>query len=290
LSHGHTVELRLGLVCNQHCGHCSRHTTRRDPRDEGEPLVRLQELLAAGAREVVLTGGEPTLSPLLLTAIRQCVAAGAAAVLETNGLLLAGQAARQRLWDAGLRRVRLHWPAHDAATYAAVTRDEAGFGHAVTALEALLAMGVAVELSVPVLASNVAHIPDMARDPRIAGVRALRFVTWKDEAATGSPHHPLPQLWQAALDGAWQALQADPAAWWRPARLPVAAPRCGAVAGGAQSKTRGLAGRLHGVCAGGAVPRPAARPAAATPGASAACGGVSAGGAPSRGTAPPQPA
>jgi Fe-coproporphyrin III synthase len=82
--------------CDQKCLHCqiwmgAGHEPRR--LTLAERLAVVEDALASGAREALLTGGEPLLSPDLWPIADRLRAAGARVMLATNGMLLAHYAA-----------------------------------------------------------------------------------------------------------------------------------------------------------------------------------------------------
>jgi MoaA/NifB/PqqE/SkfB family radical SAM enzyme len=88
--------LAVSQRCDQRCAHCSiwqgpppgaRALTLR------ERMAVVDDALAQGAREALLTGGEPLLSPDLWPLAARLRAAGARVMLATNGMLLARYAA-----------------------------------------------------------------------------------------------------------------------------------------------------------------------------------------------------
>jgi Fe-coproporphyrin III synthase len=82
--------LSLADRCDQRCVHCQiwqGHGAGQGLTLE-ERLGIVDEALAAGAREALLTGGEPLLSPDLWPVARRLRAGGARVMLATNGMLL----------------------------------------------------------------------------------------------------------------------------------------------------------------------------------------------------------
>jgi MoaA/NifB/PqqE/SkfB family radical SAM enzyme/predicted dehydrogenase len=200
---------RLGLACNQHCIHCDRHTTRRDP--ELPALPRLQALVAAGVRHVTLGGGEPTLSPQLLGALGFLRDHAVTVTLETNGLVLAQPQARARLLDLDVRQYTVHFPGLDPATYGAITRDPDGHSAALQAIRALLGSGAQVGVSLPILRTNLAQLPDLAEflTRELPGVHRVVLHTYQAQGPMAPQDlHPHPREWQTALLQARTGLQA----------------------------------------------------------------------------------
>lgn len=90
--------------CDQRCAHCQ--IWRGSPYGRAPNLTRderlalVEEAIRLGVEQVLLTGGEPLLSPDLLPIARRLRAAGVRTLLATNGLLLATHALEvARLFD-----------------------------------------------------------------------------------------------------------------------------------------------------------------------------------------------
>lgn len=196
-------QIRLGLACNQNCGHCHLHTTRVDA-PSAPPLAQLDAMLARGLRSLVVTGGEPTLSPHLLPTLRWARENDIDVTLETNAIALASLQNRERLHREKLRRIRVHLPAIERQRYAAVTRDDQ-FDMALVALRGLLHDGFTVELAMPVLAINlddVAGVADFVA-AELPGVKVIHLITFRAEEQGISVHlHPSPEQWQRAAQTA----------------------------------------------------------------------------------------
>ncbi len=164
-------------TCNQACSFC----TARRPVERREFVVasavkhRLHEALAGGAREVVFTGGEPTMRRDLADLVRYARARGAERlVVETNAALITNEMARG-LADAGLDVVRVHLPGFGPDTDA-ITRDEGGFVATLDGLRALAATKLAIEIAVPIVATNVHLVGHIPVGLRQTGVDVARMV------------------------------------------------------------------------------------------------------------------
>ena len=162
---GKRVVVRSELVfthftCNQNCTYCSVRRASDDRATIGGDAVRerIRAALAKGAREIVLTGGEPGMRRDLVDLVRFAREAGAEAVgLETNATLLDLEAARA-LREAGLSFVRVNlsgWgEAHDL-----ITRDPGGFARTLAGLRALVAAGLDVGIVSVVVRSTLELLP-----------------------------------------------------------------------------------------------------------------------------------
>src|SRR6185369_2282291 len=88
---------------------------------------------------------------------------GAHVVVETNGVLVDDDAARQ-LAAAGLGTARVQLVAWGDAAADGITRLSGGFSAAVRAIRALAAAGVTVEVTVPVVRRNLDEVAALPRE------------------------------------------------------------------------------------------------------------------------------
>ena len=151
-------------TCNQNCWFCHARRPAERPEYVAQPAVRLRiaEALHGDTREIVLTGGEPTLRSDLADLVRRAAGGAAHVVLETNAALI--DAARaQALAAAGLATARVQLVAWGEAADA-ITRDPGGFAAAVRGIRALAAAGVTVEVTTPIVRRNVALVGALPRE------------------------------------------------------------------------------------------------------------------------------
>jgi MoaA/NifB/PqqE/SkfB family radical SAM enzyme len=150
------------LVCNQGCGYCASRAPSDDPRAIAGARIRaaVDAALAGGARELVLTGGEPTMRRDLAALVRHARERGAErVVLETNGTLLDEARARE-LAAAGLSLARVNLAGFGDALDA-VTRDPGGFQRTLAGLRALAGAGVPFEIAAAVVRSTAPLLPSL---------------------------------------------------------------------------------------------------------------------------------
>jgi molybdenum cofactor biosynthesis enzyme MoaA len=168
------------LVCNQNCRFCNSRSAA-DDRAFIQPAAvrqRIQAAVAGGARELILTGGEPTLRKDLPALVAFARAAGAGRItLETNGTVIdpAGAAV---LREAGLTAARVNvCGLVDKGDL--LTRDDGGAARTIAGARALLRAGIDVFLDAPVIASTRPSLPDLpARCRELFGDEAgLRGMT-----------------------------------------------------------------------------------------------------------------
>ena len=150
--------IRVGFLCNQDCGICWQDRTW-GRFDAQQVLTWIEDLHAAGARSLIISGGEPTLDSKLEAYIRQARAVGFEIVtLETNAIQFSKSALAERLRDAGLSDCFVSLHSGDAATSDAITRAPGTFTRTVAGIRALLAAGVPVHLNCVMTREGIEHL------------------------------------------------------------------------------------------------------------------------------------
>lgn len=144
-------------TCNHNCWFCNarRPAERPDFVARRAVIERIAEARAGAPREIVLTGGEPTLRSDIADLVRRARGDDETrVVLETNATAVdAARAAA--LAAAGLDTARVHLTGADAETADAISRDRGGFAAALAGIRALAAAGVRVEVATPVVRRNL---------------------------------------------------------------------------------------------------------------------------------------
>jgi molybdenum cofactor biosynthesis enzyme MoaA len=150
-------------LCNQNCAFC----TERGPVEE---VFHVKAALdaAAGAEEILLTGGEPTLRSDLPGIVAYAKKGGARVWIETNGALL-DEARITALKRAGLDGARVHLPAWGEKCDE-ITRDPGGFERTRAAMDLMARAGLTLEAAAPVVRGNCDILPHL---PSLLPVRAL---------------------------------------------------------------------------------------------------------------------
>ena len=182
-SHPHRIRVRSEQIathfrCNQGCAFCIARRSSDDPAFIATAAVkqRIAQAIHRGAREIVLTGGEPSMRRDLTELVQFARAEGAQEItLESNGTLL--DAARiGELQRAGLTLLRLHLPAW-GDDCDRLTRDPGGFARTRVALEAALAAQLPVEVAATLVKSVGVTLPEvpaqLAQLPNFAHLRGL---------------------------------------------------------------------------------------------------------------------
>ncbi len=150
--------IRTGFNCNQDCGMCWQDRTW-GRFDAEQILTWIEDLRAAGARQLIISGGEPTLDANLADYIRRARGLGMNGVtLETNAIRFVRPGLAEHLRDAGLGDCFVSLHSGDAATSDAITRAPGTFGRTVAGIKALLAAGVPVRLNCVMTREGIDHL------------------------------------------------------------------------------------------------------------------------------------
>jgi hypothetical protein len=150
--------VRTGFNCNQDCGLCWQG--RDWGRYDGEQILTwIEDLAKAGARQLIISGGEPTLDSRLDEYIRHARARGFGAVmLETNAIQFSKKDLAVRLREAGLSECFVSFHSGDAATSDAITRAPGTHARTVLGVKALLDAGVVVRLNCVLTKEGLDHV------------------------------------------------------------------------------------------------------------------------------------
>jgi len=146
-------------TCNQNCAFCDTRRPAEAPGFVASSAVRrrIDAAASAGVRELVISGGEPTLRRDLAALITHARAAGIATVtLATNGALVTDELA-VALRAAGLAGARVQLTAWGEAADA-ITRDPGGFAATLRGLRALARAGVPITITTPIVRANLALV------------------------------------------------------------------------------------------------------------------------------------
>jgi len=176
----HVQRVITNETCNQNCWFCNARRPAEEPAFVAKAAVwrRIAEAQSGGTRQIVLTGGEPTLRSDLADLVRRAAASGAHVVVETNGVLIDDGRARQ-LAAAGLGTARVQLVAWGDEAVDGITRLPGGFAAALRAIRALAAAGVTVEVTAPVVRRNLDVVAALPREITAARlpVDALVLIT-----------------------------------------------------------------------------------------------------------------
>ncbi len=170
--------VRTGFNCNQNCGICWQD--REWGRFGSEQvLIWIEDLYLAGARRLIISGGEPTLDHSLASYIEWARTLGFDTItLETNAIRFASSGLAEQLRDAGLSDCFVSLHSGDAAISDAITRAPGTFGKTVAGIKSLLAAHLPVRLNCVMTAEGLPTLPGFpgfvrstfGNDPGLQGI------------------------------------------------------------------------------------------------------------------------
>ena len=159
--------VRTGFSCNQNCGMCWQGRTWGRYGAE-QILVWIEDLRAAGAKGLIISGGEPTLDPDLFRYVEHARTLGFTNItLETNAIQMAKSDYAERLSRAGVTDAFVSLHSGDPTVSDAITRAPGTHARTVQGIRALLEANVPVVINAVMTAEGIDHLsslPDFIRD------------------------------------------------------------------------------------------------------------------------------
>ncbi|HRI63819.1 MAG TPA: radical SAM protein [Polyangium sp.] len=153
--------VRTGFLCNQDCGMCwqGRDWGRHGAK---QILLWIEDLRRAGARSLIISGGEPTLDPDLTNYVEYARRLGFSDVtLETNAIQAAKPGQAERLARAGVTHAFVSLHSSDPAISDAITRAPGTHERTVRGIHALLEAQIPVVLNAVMTAEGIEHLPSL---------------------------------------------------------------------------------------------------------------------------------
>ena len=130
------VRLTINTACNHRCLFCDHNDGDDLTIAEVKRIIEDLRRKNPDEKMLVITGGEPTLSPVLVEAVRHAKKLGFdEMMMTTNGRRLADTGFCDRLKKAGLGRLNFSLHATRARTFDAITRTKGGFPKVLRGLE-----------------------------------------------------------------------------------------------------------------------------------------------------------
>lgn len=153
--------IRTGFLCNQDCGMCWQG--RDWGRFGADQIVRwIEDLRRAGARSLIISGGEPTLDPELVRYVEHARRLGFTDItLETNAIQAAKPGQAERLAKAGITHAFVSLHSADPAISDAITRAPGTHERTVRGIHALLAANIPVVLNAVMTAEGIEQLPSL---------------------------------------------------------------------------------------------------------------------------------
>lgn len=154
--------LQLTRNCLQRCRFCSNPPTGVD-LDEAQMRSLIDDLADMGYDGVILTGGEPTMSPLLFPALRYATERGLYNRMITNGQRLADQDFFQQCADAGLSHIHVSLHSYRREVHDYITQYPRAYETLVSCLENVPKVGVTCDINTVICTYNADHLHETVR-------------------------------------------------------------------------------------------------------------------------------
>jgi len=149
--------LQLTRNCLQQCRFCSNPPTGVD-LTEPEMRLMLEELVDMGYDGVILTGGEPSMSPLLIPALRYADELGLHSRMITNGQLIAEPVYFRKVVEAGLKHIHVSLHSYRPEVHDFITRYTGAWEVLVRCLSLVPEMGITADINCVINAYNADHL------------------------------------------------------------------------------------------------------------------------------------
>ena len=149
--------LQLTRNCLQHCRFCSNPPTGVDLTEE-EMRAMIDDLVDMGYDGVILTGGEPTMSPMLKPALRYATERGLHNRMITNGQLLSDPKFFRECVDAGLQHIHVSLHSYRPEVHDFITSYPRAWETLVTTLSLVPEMGISCDINCVICAYNADHL------------------------------------------------------------------------------------------------------------------------------------
>lgn len=152
--------LTLTDKCNLRCAFCYEISPTGEPHTfEADAATFAEELYRAmhdeGWKQVVITGGEPTLMPTFFEAISECARQGYEQIIvASNGRRFSYEHYAQRAKTSGLTHANISLFGADRRTHDGTTKVRGSFEQTIAGIQNLVAAGVNVSVSVVVNRRN----------------------------------------------------------------------------------------------------------------------------------------
>lgn len=152
--------IKVGYGCNDHCTFCHTLDVRHIDAEAREVHDKIERAKALGHRMVVLSGGEPTIRPELLSWADHVARLDMDFGLVTNGRVLSYPDVVEKLLARRLKYVYLSLHGGSAKVHNLMVRSDA-FDESFGALKNLSGKGIDLTVNCVITRHNVAHLNEL---------------------------------------------------------------------------------------------------------------------------------
>jgi pyruvate-formate lyase-activating enzyme len=172
------VDLKLGFACNNRCLFCVQgdKRERHGPRSMSQIHADLTAGRQRGTRALVLTGGEPTVQPHFLAALRLAARLGYRSIqIQTNGRLFAYEKLCHATIEAGATEFSPALHAATADVHDRLTRAPGSWEQSVAGIRNLVRLGQTVLTNTVITSLGYRQTPQLARLLVSLGVQQMQL-------------------------------------------------------------------------------------------------------------------
>lgn len=169
------ADIALTYACNNACPHCYNEPDRfaMTPLSLEDWFRVLDKLHKIGVPHLILTGGEPTLLPLLPTLVRRANRLGHIVGMNTNGRRMADRDLVDSLVAAGLNHVQVTLASCYPGVHDGMVGAEGAFAETVAGIENALAAGLHTITNTTLTRQNQDHALDIVHYVHDLGLRTF---------------------------------------------------------------------------------------------------------------------
>ena len=176
--------LQLTRNCLQHCRFCSNPPTGIELTEQ-ELRDMIDDLVRRGYDGVILTGGEPTMSPLLFPALRYARERGLYSRMITNGQMLADAEFFRECVSEGLTHVHVSLHSYRPELHDFITQYPGAWKALVATLGHVPAMGITCDINTVINAYNCDHL-DQTVQWLVENFPWIRHFVWNNMDPDGN--------------------------------------------------------------------------------------------------------
>lgn len=154
--------MQLVRHCNQYCRICSNPETPY-VLDLDTARREIDDFVARGYDGVILTGGEPSLSDIVVEVVHHAIERGLSVRMITNGSRVADEAVARSFVEAGLRHYHVSLYSSRPEVHDHITCVKGSWELACRAVANLGALGANVNLNTVINRFNCDHLGELAR-------------------------------------------------------------------------------------------------------------------------------
>jgi MoaA/NifB/PqqE/SkfB family radical SAM enzyme len=172
------IDIKITFRCNNMCDFCAQGHKRDAITDRAKERVRkdLASAYRGGSRDVVFTGGEPTLHPDIVELVSIAKETGYRRIqLQTNGRTFAYPGLLKRLKAAGANELSPSLHGARPETHDALTRAPGSFQQTVDGIKNAARLGMSLVTNSVITSANYKELPAMAALLVRLGVSQYQF-------------------------------------------------------------------------------------------------------------------